>query len=192
VAEQMGWTLPDAIIYPTGGGVGMIGMWKAFAEMEQLGWIVKGKRPKMICVQAEHCAPIVRAFEQHKATSDAWADAETIASGLRVPKAYGDYILLDILNQSGGHAVAVSDAEMVAAVGAWARDEGVFAAPEGAASLVAYRKSLAAGVLKTSDRVVLFNTGSGLKYIDVLAPAMGALRKEYPARRNMGGIIQPM
>ena len=192
VAEQMGWTLPDAIIYPTGGGVGMIGMWKAFDEMDQLGWIPEGSRPKMITVQAEHCAPIVKAFAEHKSSSEAWTNAETIASGLRVPKAYGDYILLDILQKSHGYAVAVSDAEMVAAVGDWARDEGVFAAPEGAASLVAYRKLLAAGSLKSSDKVVLFNTGSALKYIDVLAPAMGAERKHYPARRNMGGIIQPM
>jgi threonine synthase len=192
VAEQLGWRLPDAIIYPTGGGVGMIGMWKAFDEMEQLGWIAKGKRPKMITVQAENCAPIVKAFDQHKAASEAWTDAQTIASGLRVPKAYGDYIVLDILAKSGGTAVAVSDEEMTDAVGEWARNEGVFAAPEGAASLVAYKKLLASGFLKPSDEVVLFNTGSGLKYIDVLAPAYGTVRKNLPQRRNMGGIIQPM
>ena len=192
VAEQLGWRLPDAIIYPTGGGVGMLGMWKAFEEMEQLGWIPKGKRPKMIAVQAENCAPIVKAFKQHKPTSEAWADAQTIASGLRVPKAYGDYILLDIITKSGGTAVAASDDEMIQAVGEWARDEGVFAAPEGAASLVAYKKLLANGFLTAADEVVLFNTGSGLKYIDVLAPAYGAIRKTLPQRRNMGGIIQPM
>jgi threonine synthase len=192
VAEQLGWKLPDAIIYPTGGGVGMIGMWKAFDEMEQLGWIPGGNRPKIITVQAETCAPIVKAFEQHKPTSEAWPEAETIASGLRVPKAYGDYIVLDIIAKSGGAAVAVNDREMIEAVGEWARDEGIFAAPEGAASLVAYNKLLARGFLKPSDKVVLFNTGSGLKYIDVLAPAYGAIRKNLPQRRNMGGIIQPM
>jgi threonine synthase len=192
VAEQLGWKLPDAIIYPTGGGVGMIGMWKAFDEMEQLGWIPGGNRPKIITVQAETCAPIVKAFEQHKPTSEAWPEAETIASGLRVPKAYGDYIVLDIIAKSGGAAVAVNDREMIEAVGEWARDEGIFAAPEGAASLVAYNKLLARGFLKPSDKVVLFNTGSGLKYIDVLAPAYGAIRKNLPQRRNMGGIIQSM
>jgi threonine synthase len=192
VAEQLNWTLADAIIYPTGGGVGMIGMWKAFEEMEQLGWIQKGKRPKMITVQAANCAPIVKAFEEHKTTSEAWTNAETVASGLRVPKAYGDYILLDIIKQSGGTAVSATDAEMIDAVGEWAREEGIFAAPEGAACLVAYCKLLARGFLKAEDKVVLFNTGSGLKYIDVLAPAYAAVRKEFPQRRNLGGIIQPM
>jgi threonine synthase len=192
VAEQLGWTLPDAIIYPTGGGVGMIGMWKGFEEMEQLGWIQKGKRPKMIAVQAANCAPIVKAFEERKNISEACANAETVASGLRVPKAYGDYILLDIIKQSCGTAVSATDAEMIDAVGEWARDEGIFAAPEGAACLVAYKKLLASGWLRSEDKVVLFNTGSGLKYIDVLAPAYGALRKDLPQRRNLGGIIQPM
>lgn len=192
VAEQLGWRLPGAIVYPTGGGVGMIGMWKAFAEMEELGWIQKGKRPKMISVQAETCAPIVKAFAAHQKTSEAWPEAETIASGLRVPKAYGDYILLDIIQKSGGAAVTASDAEMITAVGEWAREEGIFAAPEGAAALVAYKKLRTSGFLRDADEVVLFNTGSGLKYIDVLAPAFDRVRKQYPARRNMGGIIQPM
>jgi threonine synthase len=191
VAEQLGWTLPDAIIYPTGGGVGMIGMWKAFEEMEQLGWIPRGKRPKMITVQAENCAPIVKAFDQGKAASEPWPEAETVAAGLRVPKAYGDYILLDILKQSHGTAVAASDAEMIGAVRGWASDEGVFAAPEGAACLVAYNKLRALGFLRESDRVVLFNTGSGLKYIDVIANAAGMNARPLPASRNIGGIIQP-
>lgn len=192
VAEQLGWNLPDAIIYPTGGGVGMIGMWKAFDEMEQLGWIQKGKRPRMIAVQAANCSPIVKAFEEHKSTAQSWTNAETIASGLRVPKAYGDYILLDILKQSRGVAISATDVEMIAAVGEWAHDEGIFAAPEGAACLVAYKKLVVSGFLKEKDTVVLFNTGSGLKYIDVLAPAYGAVRKDLPQRRNLGGIIQPM
>lgn len=191
VAEQLEWTLPDAIIYPTGGGVGMIGMWKAFDEMEQLGWIAKDKRPKMITVQAENCAPIVKAFEEKKGASEPWPEAETIAAGLRVPKAYGDYILLDILKQSGGMAVAASDSEMIDAVRSWASDEGVFAAPEGAASLVAYNKLRASGFLRESDKVVLFNTGSGLKYIDVIANAAGLNARPLPASRNIGGIIQP-
>jgi threonine synthase len=191
VAEQLGWTLPDAIIYPTGGGVGMIGMWKAFDEMEQLGWIAKSKRPKMITVQAEDCAPIVKALELGKHASEPWPEAETIAAGLRVPKAYGDYILLDIIRQSGGTAVAASDAEMIEAVRAWASDEGIFAAPEGAACLVAYDKLRESGFLRTSDKVVLFNTGSGLKYIDVIAKASGMGTRVLPASRNIGGIIQP-
>jgi threonine synthase len=191
VAEQLGWTLPDAIIYPTGGGVGMIGMWKAFEEMEQLGWITKGKRPKMITVQAENCAPIVKAFEGGKSASEPWPEAETIAAGLRVPKAYGDYIVLDIIRQSGGKAVSASDAEMTEAIRSWASDEGVFAAPEGAASLVAYQKLRASGFLRASDKVVLFNTGSGLKYIDVIATAAGLTARPLPAARNIGGIIQP-
>ena len=190
VAEQLGWTLPDAIIYPTGGGVGMIGMWKAFEEMEQLGWIPKGKRPKMITVQAENCAPIVKAFAQGKNTSEPWPEAETVAAGLRVPKAYGDYILLEIIRQSGGSAVDASDAEMMDALRAWASDEGIFAAPEGAACLVAYNKLRSQGFLRESDNVVLFNTGSGLKYIDVIA-ATGTASRALPGSRNIGGIIQP-
>jgi threonine synthase len=191
VAEQLGWKLPDAIIYPTGGGVGMIGMWKAFDEMEQLGWIAKGKRPKMITVQAENCAPIVKAFSERKNASEPWPEAETIAAGLRVPKAYGDYILLEIIRQSSGTAVAASDSEMIEAVRNWASDEGLFAAPEGAACLVAYNKLRASGFLRESDKVVLFNTGSGLKYIDVIAKAEGLSARPLPASRNIGGIIQP-
>jgi len=169
VAEQLGWKLPSAIIYPTGGGVGLIGMWKAFAEMEELGWLKRQKRPKMIAVQSSGCAPIPKAWDEGKAQSEAWANASTFAAGLRVPKAYGDYIILDILRKSGGTAVAVSDDEIVQAVRAWAREEGVFAAPEGAAALAAYRRLRKTGFLKASDTVVLFNTGSGLKYIDVIA-----------------------
>jgi threonine synthase len=166
VAEQLDWKLPDAIFYPTGGGVGLIGMWKAFDEMESLGWIGH-ERPKMICVQAEGCAPIIKAWEEHKPVSELYPNAHTVAAGLRVPKAYADYIILDILKKSGGTAVSVTDDEIVKAVREWASTEGIFAAPEGAATLVAYRKLIASGFLSPADKVVLFNTGSGLKYVDV-------------------------
>jgi threonine synthase len=168
LSEQLGWKLPDAIFYPTGGGVGLIGMWKAFDEMQAFGWI-GAERPKMIAVQAAGCAPIVRAWEARQKVSEFWQNAQTIAAGLRVPKAYADYIILEILRASGGTAVSVPDNEIVQAVCDWASTDGVFAAPEGAASLVAYRKLLGSGFLRASDRVVLFNTGSGLKYIDVIA-----------------------
>ena len=175
VAEQLNWELPDAIFYPTGGGVGLIGMWKAFDEMEQLGWLKKTasyKRPKMIAVQADGCAPVVKAWNEHKPVAEMWQNAHTSAAGLRVPKPYADYIILDILKQSDGAAVAVSDAQIFQAVKEWASREGVFASPEGAASLAAYKILLQQEFLKPSDRVVLFNTGSGLKYIDVIAQAL--------------------
>ncbi len=196
VAEQLNWELPDAIFYPTGGGVGLIGMWKAFAEMEELGWI-KGKRPKMIVVQAAGCAPVVKAWSEHKSVAEMWQNAQTLAAGLRVPKPYADYIILDILKQSGGTAVAVSDEQIFEAVAEWASREGVFAAPEGAASLVAYKVLLKQGFLKPTDKVVLFNTGSGLKYLEAVADALNIksvqpLRAAAPATRNIGGIIQPV
>jgi threonine synthase len=164
--------------------------------MQQLGWI-GSKRPKMISVQAAGCAPIVKAWEEHQPVSQAWQNAATLAAGLRVPKAYADYIVLDILKQSGGTAVAVTDDEIMQAFLAWARDEGIFAAPEGAASLACYQKLRASGFLKSSDTVVLYNTGSGLKYIDVIAAYLkekgsavsGGSAK--PAGRALGGIIQP-
>ncbi len=190
VAEQLGWRLPQGIIYPTGGGVGLLGMWKAFEEMEGLGWIGK-ERPKMISVQASGCAPIVKAWEAGQAASEMWAGAQTAASGLRVPKAYGDYIILDILRKSGGTALAVTDAEIFAAVRHWASVEGMFASPEGAAALVAYQKLLASGFFKPTDKVVLFNTGSGLKYIDVMAHEMKLDRPALPQSRQIGGIIGP-
>jgi threonine synthase len=190
VAEQMDWKLPDAIIYPTGGGVGLIGMWKAFEELEELGWITAGtKLPKMIVVQAAGCAPIPKAWEEGKAVSEPWKDATTFAAGLRVPKAYADYIVLDVLKKSGGTAVTATDEEILAAVRKWASEEGVFAAPEGAASLVAYEKLVASRFLKATDRVVLFNTGAGIKYVDVIAAA--AKKPSLPASRNIGGIIGP-
>ena len=167
VAEQMDWKLPDVIFYPTGGGVGLIGMWKAFEEMQYLGWI-GAERPKMIAVQAAGCAPIPRAWDAHQPVSEFWQGAHTIASGLRVPKAYADYIILDILKQSHGTAVTATDDEMLEAVSRMASEEGIFAAPEGAATLVAYDKLIESGFLSPSDKVVLFNTGAGLKYIDVM------------------------
>jgi threonine synthase len=185
--EQLG-RLPEAIIYPTGGGVGLIGMWKAFEEMEALGWVGQ-ERPRMIAVQSTGCAPIPKAFDEGKSASEVWANAATLAAGLRVPKAYGDYIILDILRESGGTAVAVTDAEIMDALRFWAQTEGIFAAPEGAASLAAYRKLRAGGFLKPGELTVLFNTGSGLKYIDVIAAAMEPAAT--PAGRQAGGIIGP-
>ena len=189
VAEQLGWKLPDAIIYPTGGGVGMIGMWKAFDEMEELGWI-GAERPKMITVQASGCAPIVKAWEAGKSVSEMWSDATTFAAGLRVPKAYGDYLILDILAKSRGTAVAATDEEILAAMRHWASVEGVFAAPEGAASLVAYWKLRASGFLSAEDKVVLFNTGSAYKYLDLIEARERQARVDLPAR-SIGGIIGP-
>ena len=167
LVEQLGWEYPDAVFYPTGGGVGLIGMWKAFEEMEELGW-VSGKRPKMIAIQSAGCAPVVRAFEEGEPASKMWQDAKTEASGLRVPKPYGDYLILDILRQSGGTAVAVSDDQIFASLKDWASREGLLLSPEGAAATAAYDYLLSSGYLTSNDRVVLFNTGSGNKYTDVI------------------------
>ena len=165
LAEQLGWRLPDAILYPTGGGTGLVGMWKAFDEMEALGWI-GAERPRMITVQAAGCAPIVDAFESGAATAAEFPDAHTVASGLRVPKAIGDFLILQALRTSGGTAVAVTDQELLVAVGEIGRLEGLFVAPEGAACLPAIRKLLERGELQPDEQVVMFNTGSGIKYID--------------------------
>ena len=169
LVEQLGWEYPDAVFYPTGGGVGLIGMWKAFQELEELGWVKPGKRPRMIAVQAAGCAPVARAFDARSNVSQMWQNASTFAAGLRVPKPYGDSIMLDILRESEGIALAVTDDEILASILDWARNEGIFLSPEGASVTVAYDKLLANGTLKTSDRVVLFNTGAGLKYTDVIA-----------------------
>ena len=199
VAEQLGWKIPEGIIYPTGGGVGLLGMWKAFDEMEKLGWIGP-ERPKMIVVQSSGCAPIVKAWDEGKLVSEMWPNAFTIAAGLRVPKPYGDYLILDILKKSGGTAVAATDPEILDATRHWSKVEGIFAAPEGAASLVAYRKLRATGFFKPNDTVVLFNTGSGLKYLDVFeaSTAQGAAgaspatsSSKTPTTRPIGGIIGP-
>jgi threonine synthase len=190
VAEQLGWKMPQGIIYPTGGGVGMIGMWKAFDEMEQLGWI-DGERPKMVTVQAAGCAPIVKAWEAGKSTAEMWTDATTFAAGLRVPKAYGDYLILDILKKSQGTAVAASDDEIFEAVRHWASVEGLFACLEGAAALVAYRKLRASGFFRAEDTVVIFNTGTAYKYLDMMEAQEKKARPKVPAAQNIGGIIGP-
>ena len=193
VVEQLGWKLPQGIIYPTGGGVGLIGMWKAFEEMQTLGWI-GAERPKMVAVQSMGCAPIVKAWDEHKSVAEFWPGASTVAAGLRVPKAYGDYLILDILKKSAGIALAVTDKEIMDALREWARVEGVFAAPEGAASLAAYRKLRANGFFSEIDQVVLFNTGSGLKYLDVIDGQKMHAQKECaagPVSRQIGGIIGP-
>lgn len=168
LAEQMDWQLPDVIIYPTGGGTGLIGMWKAFDEMEQMGWI-GSKRPRMVTVQATGCAPIVRAFQDGTRHADEFKNAATVASGLRVPKAIGDFLILDALRASGGTAVDVTDEELLAAVGEIGAAEGVFCAPEGAACLPALRKLADRGEVKASDRIVLFNTGAGVKYLEAFS-----------------------
>jgi threonine synthase len=164
VAEQMGWRLPDVIIYPTGGGTGLIGMWKGFGELEELGWI-GSERPRMVTVQSEGCAPMVRAFQQGQAFAEPWQGAETIADGLRVPAAVGDFLILRALRESGGTAVAVSDEEMMEAAGLIGRTQGIFACPEGAATLAAFQQLRARGWIGDEERVVLFNTGCGLKYV---------------------------
>lgn len=188
VAEQMDWELPDAIFYPTGGGVGLIGMWKAFEEMERLGWI-GSRRPKMIAVQAEGCQPVVRAFEENEPRSRFWEDARTVASGLRVPKPLGDFLVLDAVRRSGGTAVAVSDAEMLDAGVRLASEEGIYAAPEGAACVAALEKLLASGFLKPADRIVLYNTGSGLKYPEAYATRFP--RAAASEQDKLGGLITP-
>jgi threonine synthase len=165
LAETLDWSLPDVIIYPTGGGTGLIGMWKAFDEMEEMGWI-GSDRPRMVTVQSEGCAPIVTAFEKGERFADMFPNAATVASGLRVPKAIGDFLILDAIKASGGSAVAVSDAALIAAVKEIGSLEGVFPAPEGGACLPALRKLIDSGEVQLDERVVLFNTGAGVKYIE--------------------------
>ena len=188
VAEQFHWELPDAIFYPTGGGVGLIGMWKAFDEMEAMGWIGP-KRPKMIAVQVEGCQPVVRAYEQGAERSDFWEDAYTVASGLRVPKPLGDFLVLEAVRESGGCAVAVTDEELLASGTHLASDEGMFAAPEGAACVAALGKLIDNGFLKPEERVVIYNTGSGLKYLEAYStrfPRVGGGEQD-----KLGGLITP-
>ena len=163
LAEQLGWGEPDAIIYPTGGGTGIVGMWKAFAELEQMG-LIGAKRPKMIVVQAEGCAPIVRAFERGQRHAEEWQDSTTVAAGLRVPVAIGDYLILDAVRGSGGTAMTVSDQELIDGVRLAAREEGIFVSPEAGATFAALPKLLERGVIARSDEVVIFATGSGLKH----------------------------
>jgi threonine synthase len=168
LGEQLDWQMPDWIIYPTGGGTGMVGMWKAFDELERIGWMAGGKRPRMVSVQAEYCAPIVKAFEQGAERSEPWVNARTIADGLRVPKAVGDFLVLRAVRESGGTALAVTDAQMVAAMRELGNREGISAAPEGGASLQALKQLVAEGRVGAAETVVLFNTGGALKYLDVL------------------------
>jgi threonine synthase len=168
LAEQMNWEWPDWIIYPTGGGTGMVGMWKAFAELERIGWMKQARRPRMVSVQAENCAPIVRAFEQGTEKAAPWEGASTLADGLRVPRAIGDFLILRAIRESGGTALAVSDQSMVDGMLAIGAQTGVSAAPEGGAALVAIQRLVADGSMKPTDSIVLFNTGGALKYLDVL------------------------
>ena len=163
LAEQLGWRVPDVIFYPTGGGTGLIGMWKAFAELEAIGWI-GSKRPKMVAVQAEGCAPIVKAFEQGSEHAEPWTDAHTVASGIRVPAAIGDFLILRAVRDSAGFAISVSDADIEDARTEAATQDGMLLCPEGAATLAAYNKSLREGRISNDDEVVLYNCGSGLKY----------------------------
>jgi threonine synthase len=165
LAESFDWELPDVIIYPTGGGTGLVGMWKAFAELEEMGWLKNNRRPRMVAIQASGCAPVVRAFEQGKLFCDFWTGAQTIASGLRVPKSFADQIILKDVHDSHGTAVAVSDEEILAAVHEVGEAEGIFAAPEGAATYAGLKHLVKAGWVNPDERIVLFNTGTGLKYL---------------------------
>lgn len=165
LAEQLDWELPDVVLYPTGGGTGLIGMWKAFDEMETLGWI-GSKRPRMFSVQASGCAPIVRAFEAGENAAPEFPNAHTVASGLRVPKAVGDFLMLRILRESGGGAIAIDDSEMIRVSRGVGAREGLFVAPEGAACFAALRPLLDQGKIQREERIVIFNTGSGIKYLD--------------------------
>jgi threonine synthase len=189
LAEQLGWELPDAIFYPTGGGVGMIGMWKAFAEMEALGWVEPGTRPKMIAVQAEGCQPVVRAFEAGEERSRFWEGASTVASGLRVPKPLGDFLVLRAVRESGGTAVAVSDAELIDAGIRLAAEEGLFISPEGAACVVAAERLVREGFLKHDEKIVIYNTGSGLKYLEAYSTRFPRLPGGETDK--LGGLITP-
>jgi len=188
IAEQFAWEVPDAILYPCGGGVGLIGMWKAFAELEELGWI-GSKRPKMISVQAVGCEPITRAFEQNATVSQFFNDAHTVASGLRVPKALGDFLVLQAVRESGGTALSVSDEEMLDAGILLAEREGIFAAPEGGACVAAVRELLQSGFLSKNERIAIYNTGSGLKYLEAYStrfPRYAATQQD-----KLGGLITP-
>ena len=165
LAESFDWQLPDVIIYPTGGGTGLVGMWKAFDELEALGWLENTKRPRMVSVQADGCAPVVKAFNEGASFCDFWIDAHTIASGLRVPKSFADHLILQDIYESQGTAIAVSDESILESQRQLARMEGIFAAPEGAATLAALKELIQQNWVQPDERIVLFNTGSGLKYL---------------------------
>jgi threonine synthase len=188
IAEQFRWQLPDAILYPTGGGVGIIGMWKAFHEMEAMGWIT-GRKPKMIAVQVEGCMPIVRAYQQGAERSEFFQNASTVASGLRVPKPLGDFLILKAVRESGGTALAVSDEAAMQAGVELATLEGLFAAPEGAACVAAMPHLLASGAIQPEDRVVIYNTGAGLKYLEAYSTRFP--REASGDADKLGGLITP-
>jgi threonine synthase len=188
VAEQFGWTLPGAIFYPTGGGVGLIGMWKAFDELEALGWISHA-RPKMIAVQAAGCQPVVRAFEKGESKSTFWEHAHTVAAGLRVPKPLGDALSLAAIRASAGTAIAVSDEELLDASVELATATGIFPAPEGGACFAALKKLLSSGFLKPDERIVLYNTGTGLKYLEAFSTRFP--RTTRSEQDKLGGLITP-
>jgi len=166
LAEAFDWQLPDVILYPTGGGTGLVGMWKAFEELETLGWLENTKRPRMVSVQAVGCAPVVKAFKEGASFCDFWINAHTIASGLRVPKSFADHLILRDIYDSHGTAIAVSDESIIESQSQLAAMEGIFAAPEGAATLAALKELIRQGWVHPDEHIVLFNTGSGLKYLD--------------------------
>ncbi len=189
IAEQSAWILPDVIVYPTGGGTGLVGMWKAFDELQQLGWIDK-KRPRMISVQAAGCAPIVRAFEAGSRFADEFENASTVASGLRVPKAIGDFLILEAIRESEGTAIAVTDDELVEGARELARTTGIFASPEGGACVPALRQLMARGDIKPEERVVLVNTGSGIKYLDAFEKALTAQKPKSKPKTVLGPALR--
>ncbi|MGB7537707.1 MAG: threonine synthase [Anaerolineales bacterium] len=181
LAEAFQWDLPDVIIYPTGGGTGLVGMWKAFLEMESLGWLNQAKKPRMVVVQAEGCAPVVKAFEAGATFCDFWANAHTVASGLRVPKSFADQLILKDLRESRGTALAVSDEAIIKAQHELCEMEGIFSAPEGAATLAALEELIRRKWIDPGERTVLFNTGSGLKYLDQAVDSKGSA-PQHPSR----------
>src|SRR3954468_5946850 len=190
LAEQSGWVVPDVIIYPTAGGTGLVGMWKAFDEMQELGWI-GAKRPRMVSVQAAGCSPIVRAFEKGERFAEEVTNASTVASGLRVPKAIGDFLILDAIKESDGTAITVTDEELIAGARELARREGIFAAPEGGACVPALRKLIERGKVKPDERVVLFNTGSGIKYLDAFDDEVKARTPRQQKKSALGPALRP-
>jgi threonine synthase len=189
LAEQSEWNLPDVIVYPTGGGTGLVGMWKAFDELQHLGWI-GDKRPRMISVQAAGCAPIVRAFEAGDRFAAEFENARTVASGLRVPKAIGDFLILDAIRESGGTAITVTDDEMLEGSREMARTTGIFASPEGGACVPALRKLLERGDVKSNEKVVLFNTGSGIKYLEAFDQQLKAMTPRSLAKSGLGPALR--
>jgi threonine synthase len=188
LAEQFDWQIPDAILYPCGGGVGLIGIWRALNELEQLGWI-GAKRPKMIAVQAEGCQPLTKAFEENAGESKPWPAAHTVASGLRVPKALADFLILQILRESKGMAISISDAEMIDFGLLLGESEGIFPAPEGGACVAAVAKLIQSGFLLPAERILILNTGSGLKYLDVYATRFS--RQGATEQDKLGGLVTP-